>query len=61
MNGDVRGGWPPVSAAPLAQQQDQDDQGNRNADQPEKNGHVIFLSGLWGFDYRLVLSRGLIE
>jgi hypothetical protein len=46
MNGDVRGGSPPVSAAPLAQQQDQDDQGNRNADQPEKNGHVIFLSGL---------------
>jgi hypothetical protein len=39
------------SAACLAQQQDQDDQGNRNADQPKKNGHVVFLSRLrelWG-------------
>jgi hypothetical protein len=28
----------------LAQQQDQDDQRNRNSNQPEQNGHVIFLS-----------------
>ena len=27
-----------------AQQQDQDDERNRNSDEPEKNGHVTFLS-----------------
>ena len=32
----------------LTQQQDQDDQGNRNADQPEENGHVVFLSSFEG-------------
>ena len=61
MNGMCAGGSPPVSAASSAQQQDQDDQRNRNADQPEKNGHVIFLSGLWRMDYRaayrIVLRR----
>jgi hypothetical protein len=31
-------------SAALADQQEQDDQGNRNSDQPEKNGHLIFLS-----------------
>ena len=36
------------SAARLTQQQDQDDQGNRNADQPEENGHVVFLSSFEG-------------
>jgi hypothetical protein len=25
----------------LTKQQEQDDQGNRNSDEPEKNGHVI--------------------
>jgi hypothetical protein len=34
------------SAARLTQQQDQDDQGNRNADQPEENGHVGFFQAL---------------
>jgi hypothetical protein len=28
-----------------AQQQDQDDERNWNSNQPEQNGHVIFLSG----------------
>jgi hypothetical protein len=28
----------------LPQQQDQDDQRDRNSNQPEQNGHVIFLS-----------------
>ena len=37
-----------VLAARLTQQQDQDDQGNRNADQPEENGHVVFLSSFEG-------------
>jgi hypothetical protein len=32
----------------LTQQQDQDDEGNRNADQPEENGHVVFLSSFEG-------------
>src|SRR5882757_11327679 len=30
----------------LAQQQDQDDQRDRDPDEPEKNGHELFLSGL---------------
>jgi hypothetical protein len=30
----------------LSQQQNQDDQRNRNSDEPEKNGHGLFLSRL---------------
>jgi hypothetical protein len=29
---------------PLTEQQDQDDQGDRDPDEPEQNGHELFLS-----------------